>query len=254
METKKVKRKKLNIARTLVLILFIYIIVCFVMYVYKEPVKHYEINGNTLIKDVDILRNLGIDDYPSYVSINTNKLKKKLEKNPLIKKAKVEYGLNFKIKIKIKENKPLFIIKSSNQICLADGTLIDNDSRFVGLPTLLNATPKDIMKILAKNLAEVNDGVLYMISEIEYQPSYNSDNKPIDNNRFLLAMNDKNMVYITAKRAKLLNGYLDIVAAEQVKTNGTLFLDGNEGNYSFKFSKTTTTTTTTKKSGEVDED
>jgi len=89
MKTKKVKKKKLNIARTLVVILFIYIIICLGLYIYKAPIVHYEITGNNLVSDAEILRSLNLIDYPSYVSINTKKSARKLEKNPLIKTAKV---------------------------------------------------------------------------------------------------------------------------------------------------------------------
>lgn len=249
METKKVKKRRLNIARTLVFILFIYIIVCFVVFLYKEPVKHYEISGNNYLKDVDILRDLGIEDYPSYVSINTKTLEKKLEKNPLIKNAKVKYGFNFQIHIEIEENNPVFIEKATNKVFLKDGTTIDSNSNFIGLPTLLNSTPDNIRKLLAKELASVDAGILSMINDIEYQPSYNSQNKVIDENRFLLSMNDHNLVYITAKNGTLLNKYLHIVAANQITSNGTLYLDGDEERYSFDMFDTTT-----KKSGEKNEE
>lgn len=233
MKTKKVKRRRLNFARTLVFILFIYLIVCLCIYIYKEPVRHFAISGNSILKDVDILRDLNLMEYPSYVSINTKHIKKELESNPLIKSAKVKYGLNFQITIEIEENKPMFLVKSTDKIVLSDGTMIDNQNQFVGLPTLLNATPENLIKLLAENLYKVNEGILWMISEIEYQPSYNSQNQPIDENRFLLSMVDKNLVYITAKKADLLNHYLDITAAEPITGTGTLYLDSQVGNYTF---------------------
>lgn len=254
-KVKKVKKKRFNIARTLVFMLFIYIIICLGVFVYQEPVKHYEITGTDLVSDIEIIRSLELEEYPSFISINTKKLEILLEDNVLIKKADVSYGWNFKLNIDIVENTPMFIVKDLNKVCLSDGMLIDNDEvLFFGLPTLLNSTPENIMKTLAESLNEVDSGIRYIISEIEYQPSYNEAGKVIDDKRFLLSMNDKNMVYITAKKANLLNKYLDIVATEQVTSNGTLFLDSNEDRYSFKFSTvdetTTTEQTTTKKENE----
>ena len=220
--TKKVKRKRLNVPRLLVIILFIYILVCAGMYVYKQPINHYEIIGNEHVSDVEILRSTGLYKYPSYVYFT-----------PLIKSAKISYRWNFTIRIEIEENKPLFLVKATNQICLADGSLIDNDNTVVGIPTLLNTTPESVMKLFANNLNEVDDGVLYMINEIEYSPSYSSTNQVIDENRFLLSMTDKNLVYVTAKKTNLLNKYLDIIATSQITGNGTLYLDGNEDRYSF---------------------
>lgn len=242
MKNKKIKKKKLNIVRTLVFILFIYIIICLGFYIYKKPVRHYEIIGNNLISDVEILRELNLENYPSFISVNTRRLSKKLKNNPLIKEAKVSYFWNFYIKIEIEENKPLFVVKTNNKICLSDGTLIDYRDDFIGLPTLLNVTPDNIMKMLANGLNEVDDGILYTISEITYRPSYNSKNKIIDENRFLLSMNDKNLVYITAKNAKILNRYLDIIATKQLTSNGTFFLDGDDYKAAVKMFSTTKTT------------
>lgn len=258
MKTKKVKKKKLNIARTLVVILFIYIVVCLGIYIYKAPISHFEISGNSYISDAEILRSLNLIEYPSYVSLSTKKAERTLKKNPLIKEANVSYGWNFYIHIDIEENKPMFVVKPLNKICLADGTLIDYSDEYVNLPTLLNQPTEDILKLLAKGLSEVDEGVLYTISEIEYRPSYSKDNKVIDANRFLLSMKDKNLVYITAKNAKVLNLYLDIIATKQLTFSATFFLDSDDTNATVKKNsttepigtttgKTTSTTKTTKK-------
>lgn len=238
MSNAKVKKvKRLNVPRLLVLILFAYLIVCICMYVYKQPVNHYAITGNNYVSDVDILRSAGLDKYPSFLSIRRKKTAKKIESNPLIKEAKISYGWNFTINIDISENIPLFIVKTTNQICLSDGSLIDNRDDIVGIPTLLNNTPDENMKTLAKKLSNVDSGILYMINEIEYQPSYNSNNQVIDKDRFLLSMTDNNLVYITGPKADLLNNYLDFISTSQITGKGTLYLDGNEGRYSFtKFS------------------
>lgn len=255
-KTKVKKKKKFNIAKALVFILIIYIVICGAVFVYEEPVRHYEITGTKVLSDIEIIRELELEEYPSFISINTSRLEKILNDNVLIKEADVSYGWNFKLNIDIVENPPMFIVKDLHQICLSDGTLIDDTEEFFGLPTLLNFTPDSIMEILATNLNEVDEGVRYLISEIEYKPSYNDEGKMIDDKRFLLSMNDKNMVYITAKNTKSLNKYLDIIAAEQVNSSGTLFLDSNEERYSFKFSDEelfTTTTTTVKKDSDNEE-
>lgn len=236
----KVKRRKINVARILVFILFVYLIVCLVMHVLKYPVKHYNITGNSYLSDVDVLRSANLTDYPPFFSIGLKSTSDKLKSNPFIIDAKVSYGFNLTLNIDIKENKPVLLIKSTNQILLSDGTKIDNDESITGIPMLLNNTPDEILKNLASSLSNVDDGILYMISEIEYNPSYNSNKQVIDPNRFLLSMSDKNLVFITAKKATLLNKYLDIVATDVITGNGTLYLDGDEDKYPFDlFDKTT---------------
>ena len=56
----------------------------------------------------------------------------------------------------------------------------------------------------------------------------------IDENRFLLSMTDKNLVYVTINKVNLLDSYLDIIATEKLTDKGTLFLDGDETRHSFK--------------------
>ena len=61
-----------------------------------------------------------------------------------------------------------------------------------------------------------------MISEIEYSKT------TYDDKRFLLYMNDGNMVYITVSKAELLNKYVEIIKKVDNK-KGILYLDS--GNY-----------------------
>lgn len=233
-ETKIVKKKRINFARLLVVILVLYILSCFLIYVYKEPVRHFEIKGNNYVTDMEILRETKLDNYPAYVSLSNKKVNKLLKNNPLINKVTLKHGLNFTIYIDVTENIPVFINKSTNEVCLSDGTMIENDNKYTGLPVLLNNTTEEKRKLFAKNFSELSEGVKIMVNEIEYSPSYNSKNQIIDENRFLLSMTDKNLVYVTINKINLLDSYLDIIATEKLTDKGTLFLDGDETRHSFK--------------------
>ncbi len=234
MKTKKRKKKlKLNLPRTIVFVLFIYIICYFLYSLYNGKVIHYNIEGNSLYKDSYILKKCGLTDYPPILSINRRSIKKTLEEDPLISKVDVSYDWRFYLNIKITENRPMFLIKSSNQVCLQDGTLVENNN-YLGIPTLLNDAPGEVRNLLAEKLSQVDPGILYLINEIKYDPSYDSTHKVIDENRFLLYMNDTNTVYITARKAKTLNYYLTIIANNELNEAGTLYLDGDENNYTFK--------------------
>lgn len=243
---KKNTRKVLNIPRIIVFLLIIYIIISFGIFIYNEKVHHYEITGISYYKDIDIIRKLELENYPSFISINPHKLENELERDPLIESAKVSYGWNFTIKIKIEENSPVFVIKSNNNVVLKDGTQVDYDESFGTLPMLLNNTPNESLVLLANNLAEVDRGILYMISEITYTP-YNSTNTILDNNRFLLSMSDSNQVYINAKTCTWLNSYLDVIAAERLTKPGTFYFDGNLGRMTYKEHQDVTTTEITTK-------
>lgn len=236
---KQVKvRKVLNIPRTIVFILFIYILITSIIYVYKEPVHHYEITGNNYYSDIYIIRLLGLENYPSFVSINTFNLENELKSNSLIKDAKVSYGLNFTLKINITENEPMFLYKTTNEIALSDGSLISNDGTITNIPVLLNQTPSEQLTDLSINLQKVDKGVYYLISEIIYSPSYNSSGELIDDKRFLLSMSDQNQVYISTNTVDNLNLYLSIIANDKITSSGTLFLDGDSDNHTFKVRST----------------
>ena len=236
-KNKDIKTKKiLNVPRIIVFILIIYIIVSFGIYIYKEKVHHYEIVGNNYYKEIDIIRMLDLQDYPSFISLNLNNLKNTLESDPLINKAKVSYKWNFTIKIEIEENNPVFVIKSSNNVVLKDGNQIPYEDSFGALPMLLNNTPTESLVLLAENLSQVDYGILSLISEITYTP-YNSSNTILDNNRFLLSMSDSNQVYINAKNCTWLNEYLDVIATNRITEPGTFFFDGNLGKMIYKKAK-----------------
>jgi cell division septal protein FtsQ len=225
--TKKVKVKKLNVARILVFLLIIYIVVYSLYCAYKTPVQHFEISGNTVLSDAEILRELGLSNYPPFFSISTSGLRKKIKKNDYVNDAKVNYAWNFTIKIKIDENKPVFYDKTSNMLCLSNNKCIDNTRNITEVPTLLNNTTERVKKMLTKGLASVDDGIFSMINDIEYKPSYNSKEEIIDENRFLFSMNDKNLVYLNARKIDRINKYLDITATNKLSGQATIYLDGN---------------------------
>lgn len=232
-ETKKIKQKRFNILKLLVFILFIYLIVCLGIYLFDQPIKHYEIVGNNYLSDADILRELELTDYPAITKVKLSKLEQKLKNNIYVNDVDIKYGWNYTIKINIEENRPMFYMRDTNQLVLSNGEIVDNQVDNMNLPILLNNTPVKIISKLATKLAYVDAGILSMISEIEYQPSYSLDGTLIDEARFLIYMNDGNLVYITAKNAALLNNYLKVISTSLIGGAGTLYLDGKEERYTF---------------------
>ena len=70
---------------------------------------------------MNIIRGANLDDYPSYVSITNKKVNKLLKENPLINKVTLKHGIYFTIYIKVEENVPVFINKSTDEVCLSNG-------------------------------------------------------------------------------------------------------------------------------------
>ena len=217
---KRVKRK-FNPLKFLSFIAFI--IICYFLTVYLLDIKtkNIVVLNNNYYSDEKIIETSGIENYPKFLSLNTNKIKKKLLKLDLIENATIKKKWNFVLELTIKEKKILYLVRSENKYRLSDNKLYDIDD-VLSVPTLINYVPESNEKKFVEAFKNIDNNIISMISEIEYsKTSYDSD-------RFLLYMNDGNMVYVTTTKLKSLNKYVDIVSKLENK-KGILYLDS--GNY-----------------------
>lgn len=217
---KRVKRK-FNPLKFLSFIAFI--IICYFLAVYLLDIKtkNIVVLNNNYYSDEKIIETSGIENYPKFLSLNTNKIKKKLLKLDLIENVTIKKKWNFVLELTIKEKKILYLVRSENKYRLSDNKLYDLDD-VLSVPTLINYIPESNEKKFVNAFKNIDNNIISMISEIEYsKTSYDSD-------RFLLYMNDGNMVYVTTTKLKSLNKYVDIVSKLENK-KGILYLDS--GNY-----------------------
>lgn len=217
---KRVKRK-FNPLKFLSFIAFI--IICYFLTVYLLDIKtkNIVVLNNNYYSDEKIIETAGIESYPKFLSLNTNKIKKKLLKLDLIENVTIKKKRNFVLELTIKEKKILYLVRSENKYRLSDNKLYDLDD-VLSVPTLINYIPESNEKKFVNAFKNIDNNIISMISEIEYsKTSYDSD-------RFLLYMNDGNMVYVTTTKLKSLNKYVDIVSKLENK-KGILYLDS--GNY-----------------------
>lgn len=217
---KRVKRK-FNPLKFLSFIAFI--IICYFLTVYLLDIKtkNIVVLNNNYYSDEKIIETSDIENYPKFLSLNTNKIKKKLLKLDLIENATIKKKWNFVLELTIKEKKILYLVRSENKYRLSDNKLYDLDD-VLSVPTLINYIPESNEKKFVNAFKNIDNNIISMISEIEYsKTSYDSD-------RFLLYMNDGNMVYVTTTKLKSLNKYVDIVSKLENK-KGILYLDS--GNY-----------------------
>ena len=217
---KRVKRK-FNPLKFLSFIAFI--IICYFLTVYLLDIKtkNIVVLNNNYYSDEKIIETAGIEKYPKFILLNTNKIKKKLLKLDLIENVTIKKKWNFVLELTIKEKKILYLVRSENKYRLSDNKLYDLDD-VLSVPTLINYIPESNEKKFVNAFKNIDNNIISMISEIEYsKTSYDSD-------RFLLYMNDGNMVYVTTTKLKSLNKYVDIVSKLENK-KGILYLDS--GNY-----------------------
>ena len=86
------------------------------------------------------------------------------------------------------------------------------------VPRLLNYVPDKKYSKFIENMGKVNLDTLSKIGDIEYQPN------DFDKDRFLLYMDDGNMVYLTLTKFKMINHYNDVL--QQLEGHhGILYLD-----------------------------
>lgn len=217
---KRVKRK-FNPLKFLSFIAFIIICYFLTMYLLDIKTKNIVVLNNNYYSDEKIIETAGIESYPKFLSLNTNKIKKKLLKLDLIENVTIKKKWNFVLELTIKEKKILYLVRSENKYRLSDNKLYDLDD-VLSVPTLINYVPESNEKKFVNAFKNIDNNIISMISEIEYsKTSYDSD-------RFLLYMNDGNMVYVTTTKLKSLNKYVDIVSKLENK-KGILYLDS--GNY-----------------------
>ena len=222
MAKKIVKRKKIRVFR-LLLVLMVLAGLFFAVYFYLNlPIKNLIVKNNNYLGDDYILEVAEVKDYPSFFLTRSDKIRKKLEKSPYIQKVKVKKKFYHILIIDVIENRPLFFYEVDKKMVLEDGNKVaDNDFDYA-IPRLLNYVPEDKYKDYIEAMKNVDISILNKISDIEYVPN------EIDKERFLLYMDDGNMVYLTLTKFDMINNY-DEVLGQVENHKGILYLDN--GNY-----------------------
>ncbi len=240
MREERIKKKKrhLNIKRFLIF-LFIIVIIFYIIYsICNIKITQIEINGTNMISDLEIIEMAEIKDYPRIFSAKSFGIKNRLKKLDLVNDVKISRDFFGKLTINIDEANVLFYNKSNDKIVLSNKKEIDFNQNYLGVPTLINYVPNDIYNKLIEGLNYVDKDVLKMISEIEYSPFKTKDGDIIDDTRFLLRMNDTNLVYMNTINIKKMNKYIELASAflaTNDESHGILYLDSAiDGSYYFE--------------------
>lgn len=220
---KRVKRRRINFKAVILLLLIVYLIVMLLYTFFTMPIKNIYIKNTTLLSDNDIIEVAGIKDYPSIFKLSSKKLEEKILSLELVEKVKVSKKLNGKLIIDIDEAVPLFYVRSTDKVVLSSKKHVNNNNKYLGIPALINKVPNDLLNKFIEAFKEVDLDILKMINEIEYNPNI-SDNVVIDDNRFLLRMNDTNIVYVNVLNMKRLNDYKEFFMLIG-DNRGILYLD-----------------------------
>ena len=220
MTKKLVKKKKLKLLPCFIVLLLFGGLSFLVYFFLNLPIKNLIVKNTVYLNDDYVLELAGVKDYPSFWLLSTNEIEKKLETSPYILEADVELNFFHVLVISVTENKPLFINNTNHTVVFADKeeVKIDEEIDLFRVPRLINYVPDNKYKTFVKGMANIKKDILGKISDIEYQPN------DYDKDRFLLYMDDGNMVYLTLTKFDMINYYNDVLSQLENK-KGILYLD-----------------------------
>lgn len=186
------------------------------------PIKNIYIKKNSIISDDEIIESANLYNYPSFLLTRKSQLSKQIKKNKYIKSVKISKKIGNILEITIDEYKSIAITKEG-KIIIETGKTLENTYNLSDIPILINEiSDKNIYNNFSNKFSKINTNILRQISQIEYSPI------EVDPDRFILYMNDGNVVHITLTKIEKLNKYNKIKDALEGK-RGIIYLDS--GNY-----------------------
>ena len=220
MAKKMVKKTKIKLVNLLIIIAVLAVLSFAIYLVLQIPVKNIVIKNTNYLNDDYVLELAGIKDYPKFILTSSRSVQKKLEKSNYINSAKLHKKLFFVYVLDIEENKPLFYDMNKKKYILDNNSSVKEDdiSHNFRVPRLLNYVPDKKYEKFKTSMTKINDDIMSKISDIEYQPN------DYDKDRFLLYMDDGNMVYLTLTKFNMINHYNQVL--KQLDNHkGILYLD-----------------------------
>ena len=219
---KKKKKKVFKVKNVIILLLVLLTIIGLSYYTLTMPIKNIYIKNNNIISDDEILTISSLYEYPSFLLTRKTKIEKELKTHPYIKKVTVKKKFKNILEITIDEYQPIALTKEE-KVILENGKFLENDYQLNDIPTLINTIDNEkIFQEFTTKFGQINENILRQISQIEYSPV------AVDEERFLLYMNDSNLVYITLTKINKLNKY-DRIKDKLEGKIGIIYLDS--GNY-----------------------
>lgn len=220
MAKKLVKKRKIKLLPCFIVLLVLGGLSFVVYFFLKLPILNLIVENTTYLNDDYILELAEVKDYPSFWMSSTSNMERKLENSPYISEAKVERKFFHILVFNIDENKPLFINNTNNTVVFSDKEEVSVSDRIdlFRIPRLINYVPDNKYQSFIKGMANIKKDILGKISDIEYQPN------DYDKDRFLLYMDDGNMVYLTLTKFDMINYYNDVLSQLENR-KGILYLD-----------------------------
>ena len=220
MAKKMVKKRKIKWI-PLFIVLLIIAGLSFGVYISLQlPIRNLIVEGTTYLNDDYILNLAGVKNYPSFWLSSTKEMEDALEESPYIVSVDVKREFFHVLVLDIEENEPLFINNTNQTVVFSDKeeVAVADEIDLFRIPRLMNYVPDNKYSSFIKGMGDIKRDILGKISDIEYQPN------DYDKDRFLLYMDDGNMVYLTLTKFDMINYYNDVLKQLENK-KGILYLD-----------------------------
>lgn len=207
MAKKIVKKTKIKVVSLLVVLLVLLGLFFGVYFFLQIKTKNIIIKGNNYLNDDYIIELANISNYPNFIIFNSLKAERQVKKSKYINSCDIKKRWGFILEVNLDENKALFYDTNKNKYVLENNELVDDEeiSHNFRVPRLLNYVPDKKYEKFIKKMSNVKDDILSKISDIEYQPN------DYDKDRFLLYMDDSNMVYLTLTKFNTINHYNEVL-------------------------------------------
>ena len=189
--------------------------------------QKYYYYRNVLLSDQEIIETAGIRHYPKLFQTSSREMKEKLKALSYVYDVKITKSLRGRITIAIQEERPIFYNRTNEELVFQSGKKVVSQE-LQGVPILINYVPDEMYLRLISELKEIDDDILALISEMEYQP-WKSNDIIVDDTRFFLRMNDGNVIYVNLINWQKLNNYMTIYSTLG-DAKGVLQLDSSLGN------------------------
>jgi cell division septal protein FtsQ len=220
MSKRIVKKRKIKFFNLLLVLLIFTGLFFGVKELLKVPTKNLLIKGTSYLNDDYILELGGLKDYPEFILFPERKAEKEIKNSNYINDCNIKKKWGYLLEINVDENKPLFYDLSKEKYVLSnkEEVSLDDISKEFRVPRLMNYVPDTKYNKFIKEMNNVQIDTLSKIGDIEYQPN------DYDKDRFLLYMDDGNMVYLTLTKFKMINQY-NKVLSQLDWHKGILYLD-----------------------------
>lgn len=214
----KTKKRKLKMRNVFIFFIVVLIVLAIISLLSTIKIKSIVVKNNSFYSDWQIIKLAGLEEYPETFSNFSSTIEKRLTKNSFITEAKVSKKWFTTVTIEVKENLPLYYYVPNSKTVLSDKKEVDEN---FSVPTVINYIPDKIYNDFIAEMNNIDYSILTRMSEIKYDPN------DVDEERFLITMNDGNYVYLTLDKYNKIDKYLEIIKKFDNK-KGILYLDSGE--------------------------